>query len=130
MKLFYFDGFIFLSLTKPSFYQFLKIDEGIVHRLEEIRKRSNEALSSDDLSVALDGYMMAIKIAEKFPHNLKEEKAILYSNMAAVHLKKKEPKEALEAAQKSLRNDAGFVKASAEKDKKKKKCIKQTPQRP
>ncbi|RUS88135.1 hypothetical protein EGW08_004097, partial [Elysia chlorotica] len=85
--------------------------EGVVHRLEEIRKRSNEALVANNFIAALDGYTMALKIAEKFPRSLKEEKAILYSNMAAVHLKKEEPKEALAATEKSLRNNAGFVKS-------------------
>ena len=89
-------------------------EEGLINRLEKIREYSKKALATNDLRAALEGYKVAADIAEKFPRSLRDEKAILYSNMAAVHLKKDEPKEALEAVEKSLRNDAGYVKVNAQ----------------
>ena len=106
------NSFLFFHFSLPI--QSLIAEKGLINRLEKIREYSKKALVSNDLKAALEGYKVAADIAEKFPHSLRDEKAILYSNMAAVHLKKDEPKKALEAVEKSLCNDAGYVKVNAQ----------------
>ncbi|XP_059158005.1 TPR and ankyrin repeat-containing protein 1-like isoform X2 [Physella acuta] len=75
-------------------------DAAICNRIDLIRISGNEALQKDNLQEAIKLYDKAIEISEIY--SLKPQLSVLYSNMAAVHIKLEDYKRALLAADKSI----------------------------
>lgn len=86
------------------------LDEGFKKRISDLKAKGNAAHRNKDHHLAIFFYETAINIIDASRYDMRRDKAVLYSNMAAEHARVGNDDSAFDMAEKSRNADPTFHK--------------------